>query len=367
MKGYKFHPLSSDAFSAEKLNTMRAFGAELEVIAERRRQGDAGAVRSLQGAHRRADEGAEHASGPISSTTPTRSKATPASAANCSSRSARVDAFVGAVGSAGMLMGVAGALKARGCKTRIIALEPATSPLLTTGKGGPHRVEGTAPRLLAAAFEERRLRRSAGDRRGRGREIARRAAREDGIFAGTSSGLEHRSRAGCGARGGGLERPCATVAVDTGLKYPCRRSLRVTSFDQRLIDQRLEGRRHRRARIPLHHHDGDEPLLRIDPEVRAVDAAPAVHARPSRASASAPRSVTTRKPRPKFTPGPSSGSGGVRSDGVARRHQLDRLRTRAGARRRARRRSAACCRSARSRSPSMRGRRRRRNTSCPSL
>ena len=32
MKGYAFHPLSSDAFSAEKLNTMRAFGADLEIV-----------------------------------------------------------------------------------------------------------------------------------------------------------------------------------------------------------------------------------------------------------------------------------------------------------------------------------------------
>ena len=60
IKGYEFHPLSSDAFAKEKLDTMRAFGADLEIIAERRRQGDAGVVRQVQGAHRRADEGSEH-------------------------------------------------------------------------------------------------------------------------------------------------------------------------------------------------------------------------------------------------------------------------------------------------------------------
>ena len=36
MKGYRFHPLSSDAFAVEKLNTMRAFGADLEVVSDAR-------------------------------------------------------------------------------------------------------------------------------------------------------------------------------------------------------------------------------------------------------------------------------------------------------------------------------------------
>ena len=59
IKGYDFHPLSSDAFAQEKLDTMRAFGADLEIVPERRRQGDAGAVRPLQGPHRGADEGSQ--------------------------------------------------------------------------------------------------------------------------------------------------------------------------------------------------------------------------------------------------------------------------------------------------------------------
>src|SRR6266404_2928765 len=51
-----------------------------------------------------------------------------------------IAAFCGGVGTAGMLMDVSRALKARGCRARIVALEPASSPVLTGGKGGPHRV-----------------------------------------------------------------------------------------------------------------------------------------------------------------------------------------------------------------------------------
>ena len=56
-----------------------------------------------------------------------------------------VDVFCGAVGTAGMLVGVSRALKAGGSRARVVALEPAGSPVLTTGRGGAHRVEGTAP------------------------------------------------------------------------------------------------------------------------------------------------------------------------------------------------------------------------------
>ena len=69
--------------------------------------------------------------------------------------------FCGAVGTAGMLAGVSKALKAAGCAARIVALEPASSPTLTTGKGGAHRVEGIAPGFVPPHLAAGRLRRSA--------------------------------------------------------------------------------------------------------------------------------------------------------------------------------------------------------------
>jgi cysteine synthase A len=55
MKGYDFHPLSSDAFAAEKLDTMRAFGADLELVPS-----DGGKVRSVQSTDQRVGAGSEH-------------------------------------------------------------------------------------------------------------------------------------------------------------------------------------------------------------------------------------------------------------------------------------------------------------------
>ncbi|MGH9220445.1 MAG: PLP-dependent cysteine synthase family protein, partial [Vicinamibacterales bacterium] len=217
MKGYRFHPLSSDAFSEEKLNTMRAFGAELEVI-----KSDGGKVTPALFDRFKARI-TELMQEPNTFWTDQFNNADALEGYAGIGRElfeqvGCVDAFVGAVGSAGMLMGVAGALKAAGCQTRIIALEPATSPLLTTGKGGPHRVEGTAPgfwppHLKKDGYDEAR----AIDEE-KGREIARRAAKEEGIFAGTSSGVNLAAALDV-ARELGPGKVVATVAVDTGLKY----------------------------------------------------------------------------------------------------------------------------------------------------
>ncbi len=129
-----------------------------------------------------------------------------------------VDAFVGAVGSAGMLVGVSRALKSAGSQARIVALEPSTSPFLTTGKGGPHRVEGTAagfwpPHLSRDMYDEVRVI----DEKS-GRAMARRLAKEEGVFAGTSSGVNLVAALAL-ARELGPGKVVATVAVDTGLKY----------------------------------------------------------------------------------------------------------------------------------------------------
>ena len=89
---------------------------------------------------------------------------------------------------------------------------------ITTGKAGAHRVEGTAagfrpPHLVDGSYDEAR----AIDEE-EARAMARRAAREEGIFAGTSTGLNLVGALQV-ARELGPGKVVATVAVDTGLKY----------------------------------------------------------------------------------------------------------------------------------------------------
>jgi len=237
IKRYPFHPLSSDAFSAEKLDTMRAFGADLELIpsdggkvtpalfdkfkariavlaaepgtfwTDQFNNGDA-----LDGYANIGRELLEQIASVRGAGAPgERVRGAGAPGGN-------IDAFVGAVGSGGMLVGVSRALKEAGCRARIVALEPSTSPFLTTGKGGPHRVEGTAagfwpPHLVAGMYDEARA-----IDEDAARAMARRAAREEGLFGGTSTGLNLVGALQV-ARELGPGKVVATVAVDTGLKY----------------------------------------------------------------------------------------------------------------------------------------------------
>ena len=217
MKGYAFHPLSSDAFAIEKLDTMRAFGADLEIVPS-----DGGRVTPALFDRFKARI-AELTKDPNTFWTdqfhnPDAIDGYANIGRELVDQIARVDAFVAAVGTAGMLVGVAKVLKEAGAGSRIVALEPATSPFLTTGKGGPHRVEGIAagfrpPHLVEGSYHEVRA-----IEENEGRAMARRAAREEGLFAGTSTGLNLAGALQV-AQELGPGKVVATVAVDTGLKY----------------------------------------------------------------------------------------------------------------------------------------------------
>ena len=100
----------------------------------------------------------------------------------------------------------------------IVALEPASTPVISKGTSGTHHVEGIGigfvpPLLDKAYYDEAR-----GIDEAEARQMAWRLAREEGIFAGTSSGMNV-SGACSLARELGPGHTVVTVAVDTGLKY----------------------------------------------------------------------------------------------------------------------------------------------------
>jgi cysteine synthase A len=216
-KGYAFTPLSSDAFAKEKIQTMEAFGARVEMVAS-----DGGKVTPALFDRFKARI-ATLKDQPGTFWTDQFNNADALNGyrqigVELLEQLGSIDAYCGAVGTAGMLVGVSRALKAGGSQARIVALEPTGSPVLTTGKGGAHRVEGIAPgfvppHLKPADYDEAR----AIDEE-EAREMARRLAKEEGIFVGISSGLNVVGALQV-ARELGAGRRVATVAVDTGLKY----------------------------------------------------------------------------------------------------------------------------------------------------
>ena len=217
-KGYKFVVLSSDAFAREKLLTMEAFGAELRMVPS-----DGGKVTPAL-FERFKQEIAVLANEPDTFYTDQFHNVDAVRGYMGIGREllqqtgGNIDAFCGAVGTGGMLLGVSRALRDAGCRARIVALEPATSPALTEGRGGAHRIEGVGTGSVVPHMTERPYDEARAVDEAEARAMARRMAREEGLLVGTSSGLNIVAAVGL-ARELGPGKTVATVAVDTGLKY----------------------------------------------------------------------------------------------------------------------------------------------------
>ena len=217
-KGYRCLLLSSDAFAEEKLRTMRALGAELRLVPS-----EGGKVTPALFEQFR-KEIAVLAAEPdtfwtdqFNNTDAIRGYAG-IGRELLQQTGGRLDAFCGAVGTGGMLAGVIRALRDGRSAARVVALEPASSPALTQGRGGPHRVEGIAtgsipPAMLAKPYDDARAVREED-----ARAMANRLAREEGLLVGTSSALNIVAAIDL-AHELGTGKVVATVAVDTGLKY----------------------------------------------------------------------------------------------------------------------------------------------------
>lgn len=218
VKGYPFKVVSSDAFAQEKLKTMRAFGAQLVL------------EKSIDGQitpdliPRMIARAQEIAATPGTYWTDQFHNADSITGYMGIGRELRerldgaVDVFCGGVGTAGMLVGVSRALREKGRSVRVVALEPATSAVISTGRAGSHHVEGIGAGFVPPLLKESDYDEARAIDEGEARRMARRLAQEEGIFAGISSGLNLVGALQL-AQEIGPGHTVVTVAVDTGLKY----------------------------------------------------------------------------------------------------------------------------------------------------
>jgi cysteine synthase A len=217
-KGYRFVVLSSDAFAREKLLTMEAFGAELRMVPS-----DGGAVTPAL-FERFRKEIALLASEPDTFWTDQFQNEDAVRGYMGIGREllqqtgGSLDAFCGAVGTGGMLRGVALALREGGSRARIVALEPSSSPAMTEGRGGAHHVEGIGTGSIPPHMQDRPYDEARAIDEADARVMAKRLAREEGLLVGTSSALNIFAALQL-ARELGPGTTVATVVVDTGLKY----------------------------------------------------------------------------------------------------------------------------------------------------
>jgi cysteine synthase len=100
----------------------------------------------------------------------------------------RVDALVAGVGTGGTITGAGEVLRERNPSCRIVAVEPASSAVLSGGRPGPHRIQGIGAGFVPTVLNRELLDEVIAVEDERAIELARRAAREEGILAGISCG-----------------------------------------------------------------------------------------------------------------------------------------------------------------------------------
>jgi cysteine synthase len=217
-KGYRLRVVSSDAYAAEKLQTMVALGAELTII-----ESDDGAI-TPELVARVIDKAHEYAREPGTYWTD-----------QLNNRDALVgyreigrelleqldrpiDVFCGAVGTAGLTMGVAEALDDSDSNASVVIFEPASTAVISGEDPGTHHVEGIGLGFIPPLLDPERYDEVRPIEEAAGRVMARRLAAEEGLFAGTSSGLNVAGAIDL-ATELGSSHTVVTVACDTGLKY----------------------------------------------------------------------------------------------------------------------------------------------------
>lgn len=216
-KGYRFRVVSSDAFAAEKLRTMRAFGAELTLVQSRGGQITPDLVPRLMAAARQV---AAEAESYFTDQLHNRDSLVGYRGVGeeVLAQLGVPDLFCAAVGTAGLLMGVASVLRERDARVKVVAFEPASSPVLSRGQAGTHHVEGIGIGFRPPLFDDALVDEVRPVDEGEARATARALARTQGIFGGTSSGLNVAGALRL-ARELGPGRRVVTVVCDTGLKY----------------------------------------------------------------------------------------------------------------------------------------------------
>jgi cysteine synthase len=218
VKGYRMRIVTSDAFAQEKRDQMAAYGAELTLVpSEGGKTTKKLILDMIAKARELSMEPNSHWTDQLNnvdSITGYRALAEEI----WTQTGGKVDAFAHSVGTGASSRGVAMVLKQRNPSVRMVCVEPGESPVLSGGQPGPHKIEGVGigylPPLYDAALVDEVIPIATDD----AKAMARRLAREESLFAGTSSGANVLAAIQVGRRLG-PGRAVVTVMADSGLKY----------------------------------------------------------------------------------------------------------------------------------------------------
>jgi cysteine synthase len=218
VKGYPLHIVTSDAFSREKLDHMQLLGAELQVV-----QSDSGRMTEkltrdmIEAARLITEETGGFWTDQLNNTDQLTAYHEMAEEISVQT-SGRIDGFVQSVGTAASLRGITEALRDHNEQITIVAVEPSESPVLSGGPTGAHKIDGIGAGFVVPLWHQHIADQIDQVSTEDATAMAMRIAREEGLFAGTSTGANIVASLRL-AEQLGPDATIVTIMCDTGMKY----------------------------------------------------------------------------------------------------------------------------------------------------
>ena len=214
-KGYKVILTMPDTMSVERRNLLKAYGAQLELTP---------GTEGMKGAIARAEQLREQISGAVilgqfvNPANPDAHRRTTGEEI-WADTGGKVDIFVAGVGTGGTISGVGQALKTHKPDVRIIAVEPAASPVLTTGQAGKHKIQGIGAGFVPETYNPDVVDRVLTVTDEQAYEGSRALARTQGLLVGISSGAAYHAAAELACLPENNGKTIVALLPDTGERY----------------------------------------------------------------------------------------------------------------------------------------------------